>query len=91
MLVQISDNITHEDIVKALREIENTPGVDFVDTVTGRYDLVVMVEAPANSEAITGKIRAKSWVKDIETMRVVNMFEGYGTKKAIGKKTLSYD
>jgi len=37
--------------------------------------MVIMVDAPVTIEAIANKIRDKGWVKNMEIMRIVSMFE----------------
>ncbi len=81
LLVDVVDNMEQRDFVKVLRELEEIPGVDFVDPVVGSRDLVIMVDAPVTVEALASKIRAKEWIKDMETMRIVSMFERHRASK----------
>ena len=75
LLVDVADDMEQQDFVQVLRELEETPGVDFVDPVIGSRDMVVMVDAPVTVEATASKIRAKNWVKNLEILRIVSMFE----------------
>jgi len=75
LLVDVADDMEQQDFVQVLRELEETPGVDFVDPVIGSRDMVVMVDAPVTVEATASKIRAKNWVKSLEILRIVSMFE----------------
>jgi hypothetical protein len=90
LMVNVVDDIEQADLVKALRELENTPGVDFVDRVIGSRDLVVMVDAAVTVEAIADKVRACPWVKDLEVMRIVSFYERHRGSKAELLKTFSH-
>ncbi|GAI55970.1 unnamed protein product, partial [marine sediment metagenome] len=74
----------------ALRELEEMPGVDFVDPVIGSHDMVIMVDAPVTVEAIANKIRNKEWVKGMEIMRIVSMFERHRASKKELLKALTH-
>jgi hypothetical protein len=78
------------DLIKALRELEDTPGVDFVDPVIGSKDLVVMVDAPVTVESIANKIRSNSWVKETEVLRIVSMYERHRASKVELLKALNH-
>ena len=80
-LVSTKDEMDQREFIKAVREIEETPGVDFVDPVIGSRDMVIMVDAPITVDALAGKIRAKSWIKDMEVLRIVSIFERHKTAK----------
>ena len=90
LLVDVVDDMEHQEFVKALRILEEVPGVDFVDPVIGSRDLVIMVDAPVTVEAIANKIRAKGWVKDMEIMRIVSMFERHRASKKELLKALTH-
>ena len=81
LLVTTNDNLTQQDFIKAVREVEDTPGVDFVDPVIGSRDMVIMVDAPITAEALAKRIEAKPWVKDMEVLRVVSSFERHKTAR----------
>ena len=81
LLVTTNDNLTQQDFIKAVREVEDIPGVDFVDPVIGSRDMVIMVDAPITAEALAKRIEAKPWVKDMEVLRVVSSFERHKTAR----------
>lgn len=81
LLVDVVDEMEQREFVKALRELEEMPGIDFVDPVIGSCDMVIMVDAPVTVEAIANKIRAKGWVKKAEVLRIVSMFERHRASK----------
>jgi hypothetical protein len=90
LMVNIKDGMEQSDLIRALRELEDTPGVDFVDPVIGTKDLVLMVDAPVTVEAIANKIRSNSWVKDTEILRIVSMYERHRASKAELLKALNH-
>lgn len=90
LLVDVADEMEQREFIKALRELEETPGVDFVDPVIGSHDMVIMVDAPVTVEAIASKIRNKDWVKDVEIMRIVSMFERHRASKKELLKALTH-
>jgi len=81
LLVEVADDMAQQDFITTLRQLEDMPGVDFVDPVMGLADMVIMVDAPVTVEAIVSKIRAKDWVKKLEILRVVSMFERHRASK----------
>lgn len=81
LLVEVADNMAQQDFITTLRQLEDMPGVDFVDPVMGLADMVIMVDAPVTVEAIASKIRAKDWVKKLEILRIVSMFERHRASK----------
>ena len=81
LLVDVVDDMGQDDFVKALRVLEETPGVDFVDPVIGSRDMIIMVDAPVTVEAVANKIRARGWVKNLEILRIVSMFERHRASK----------
>jgi hypothetical protein len=90
LLVDVADDMEQQQFIKALRELEEMPGVDFIDPVVGSRDMVIMVDAPVTVEALASKIRAKEWVRDIEIMRIVSMFERHRASKKELLKALSH-
>lgn len=80
-MVTTKDDLKQHEFVKAVREVEDAPGVDFVDPVIGSRDMVIMVDAPITVEALAKKIQAKPWVKDMEVMRIVSIFERHKTAR----------
>lgn len=81
LMVDVNDDLEQGQFIEALRELEEMPGVDFVDPVIGSRDLVIMVDAPVTVEAIAKKIRASGWVKDMEIFRIVSMYERHRASK----------
>ena len=81
LLVDVVDDMKQDAFVKELRDLEEIPGVDFVDPVIGSRDLVIMIDAPVTVEAIASKIRARDSVKGMEMLRIVSMFERHKTVK----------
>jgi hypothetical protein len=81
LLVEVADDMEQQDFVSTLRQLEEMPGVDFVDPVIGSTDMVIMVDAPVTVEAIASRIRAKDWVKKLEILRIVSMFERHRASK----------
>jgi hypothetical protein len=91
LLVDITDDIQQIDFIRELRELEEMPGVDFVDPVIGSHDIVIMVEAPVTLEAIANKIRAREWVKSVEILRSTSMFEHHWASKKEFLQALKHD
>jgi len=81
LLVDVADEMEQREFAKALRELEEMTGIDFVDPVIGSHDMVIMVDAPVTVEVIASKVRNKDWVKSIEIMRIVSMFERHRASK----------
>ena len=81
-MVNVKDNIEQSRLIKGLRELEETPGVDFVDPVIGPKDVVVMVGAPVIVESIAEKIRHDFWIKDTEILRIVGMLESPAARRS---------
>jgi len=83
-LVNVADDVEQQQFIKILRELEETPGVDFVDPVIGSHDIVIMVDAPVTVEALANKIRGKDFIKNLEILRIVSIFERHrATKKEL--------
>jgi len=81
LLVDVADDMEQQDFITALRELEEMPGVDFVDPVIGSHDMVITVDAPVTVESTASKIRAKDWVNNLEILRIVSMFERHRASK----------
>jgi len=79
LLINVVDDVDQQQFVKILRELEDMQGVEFVDPVTGSYDMVVIVDTPISVEALVAKIRAKSWFKKMEILSIVSIFERRGS------------
>jgi hypothetical protein len=81
LLIDVSEDMEQREFIEELRQLEDMPGVDFVDPVIGPCDIVVMVDAPVTVEAIAKKIQEKKWVTKIEVLRIVSMFERHRASK----------
>ncbi|MFC2018379.1 hypothetical protein ACFLU4_00265 [Chloroflexota bacterium] len=81
LLVDVVDDMQQDEFIKKLRELEEIPGVDFVDPVIGSHDIVIMVDALVTVQALANKIESKDWVKDMEILRIVSMFERHRASK----------
>ena len=75
LLVRVKDNIEQEEFIKALREVERIPGVEFVDPVIGEFDMVIMVDALVTVEAIAAKVQDNQWFEDMKILKLINIFE----------------
>lgn len=80
-LADFDDSIEQQEFLRLLRELEEIPGVDFVDPVIGSRDMVIMVDAPVTVEALASKIKNKIPVKNMEILRVVSMYERHTSSK----------
>ena len=89
-LVDVADDMDQQSFVGAVRQLEDTPGIDFVDPVIGDKDIVIMVEAPVSTEALANKIREYEWVKNLEMLRIVSIFERHRSSKKQLLKSLSH-
>lgn len=90
LLVDVADDMKQDEFIKELRELEEMPGVDFADPVIGSHDMVIMVDVPVTVQAIASKIYAKGWVKDMEILRIVSMFERHRASKKELLKALTH-
>ena len=80
-MVDVADDMDQKQFIKALRELEDIQGVDFIDAVLGGCDMVIMVEAPVSIEALADKIRIKPWIKNLEILRIVDVFQLHHVSK----------
>jgi hypothetical protein len=90
LLVDVKDDMEQRELINQLRELEEMPGVDFVDPIIGSHDLAIMVDAPVTVEAIANKIRSKDWVKSTEILRIVSLYERHRASKKELLKVLSH-
>jgi len=81
LLVDVTDDMGQEDFTNTLKELEEIPGVDFVDPVIGSHNMVIMVDAPVTVEAVASKIQAKDWVKKLEILRIISASERHQVSK----------
>lgn len=90
LLVDVADDMDQQKFVQAVRDLEEVQGIDFVDPVIGGYDMVIMVEAPVSVEALANKIRESSWVKNLEMLRIVSIYERHRSSKKQLLKSLTH-
>jgi hypothetical protein len=90
LLVNVNDNIEQKEFINEMRELEDMPGIDFVDPVIGNCDVIIMVDAPITVESIARKIEEKPWVKNIEILRIVSIYERHRSSKKELLKTLTH-
>jgi DNA-binding Lrp family transcriptional regulator len=81
LLVNVVDDMEQQEFIKVLRQLEEMPGVDFVDPVIGSRDMIILVDSPTTVEALASKIRAKGWIKDMDILRIVSMSERHRASK----------
>ena len=90
LMIDVDESMEQKDFINEVRQLEDMPGVDFVDPVIGPCDIVIMVDAPVTVEAIARKIQEKKWVKKIEVLRIVSIFERHRASKKQLLKTLAH-
>ena len=90
LLVDVTDDMKQQEFMNRVRELEQMPGVDFIDTVIGSHDMIIMVDAPVAVEAIARKIQDESWVKGMEILKTVSMFERHRVSKKELLKALKH-
>ena len=90
LLIDIVDDIWRQDSIRILKEMDKMPEVDFIDFVRGSHDMLVMVDAPVSVEAIADRIRDKDWVKDMEILRAVTIYEHERAPKKRLPKALTH-
>lgn len=73
-LIDTSDDIDQRQFIEAIRDLEEIPGIDYVDPVLGPPDMVVMVDAPNTIEEMEKEIKGKSWVKNLQVLRIASIF-----------------
>lgn len=78
LLIDVADDINQQQFIAVIRELEEMQGIEYVDPVAGRYDLLVMVETPLSVEAHVSKIRSKPWIKNVEILRIISILERRG-------------
>jgi len=81
LMVNVVDEVNQQEFVKVLRELEEMVEVDFVDPVVGNWDIIIMIEAPVTVEAVARKIEALPWVKELQTLKIVSLFERHRASK----------
>ncbi|SHE66248.1 hypothetical protein SAMN02745133_00868 [Desulforamulus putei DSM 12395] len=81
LMVTVHDDVDQQGFVQILRELEEMIEVDFVDPVVGRCDIVIMIEAPVTVQEVANKIEKLPWVKKLETLKIVSLFERHSASK----------
>lgn len=81
LLVNISDNLEQADFMNTLRELEEMPGIDFVDPVVGSHDLVITVDTPTTIEAIASQIQARKGVAGLDILRIISASQRHGATR----------
>lgn len=90
LLVDVVDDMDQQQFVQAVRDLEEEHTVDFVDPVIGGCDMVIMVEAPVSVEVVANKIKENTWVKNIEMLRIVSLYERHRSSKKQLLKSLTH-
>lgn len=90
LLIDVNDDIEQKDFINEVRQLEEMPGIDFVDPVIGPCDVVIMVDAPVTVESIAQKIQEKPWVKEIKILRIVSIYERHRSSKKELLKALAH-
>ena len=84
LLINVVDEVNQQEYVRIMRELEELSEIDFVDPVVGNWDMVIMIEAPITVEAVAKKIADLKWVKELQILRIVSLFERHrGSKKEL--------
>ncbi|MBO8137660.1 MAG: hypothetical protein H0Z40_05945 [Desulfotomaculum sp.] len=81
LMVTVHDDVEQQGFVQILRELEEMIEVDFVDPVVGSCDIVIMIEAPVTVQEVANKIEKLPWVKTLETLKIVSLFERHSASK----------
>ena len=81
LLVDVTDDMKQQEFTSKVRELEQMPGVDFIDSVIGSHDMIITVDAPVTVESIARKIQDKSWIKNMEILRVISASERHRASK----------
>jgi hypothetical protein len=89
LMVNVMDNMKPAEFLRAMQDLEDFPGVDFVDPVIGSRDIVIMIEAPVTVESIADKISRCDWVAHVEVLRVVSLVESCRSSKTNLLKALN--
>jgi hypothetical protein len=89
LMVKVIQDMKPAELLREMQELENFPGVDFVDPVIGSSDVVIMIEAPVTVESIANKIKQRPWITHVEILRVVSLVESCRSSKTILLKSLN--
>ena len=71
-MINVDKQIAQQDdyYVRAINELEAIPEVEFVEPVSGIYDLMVKVDVPTRAIFVANKILAKEWVSRLHVLKV---------------------
>lgn len=71
-LINVDKQVAQRDdyYKKAVDELEAIPEVEFVEPVSGLYDLMVKVDVPIRAIFVADKILEKEWVRRLHVLRV---------------------
>lgn len=83
LMINVQDNVTQEEFVQIIRDLEDVVEVDFVDPVVGSCDIVVMIEATNTVQAVAQKISGQPWVKNIDVLKILSVFERHRASKKL--------
>ena len=83
LLIDVKDNVSQEEFVQIISQLEDMVEVDFVDPVVGNCDIVVMIEAPATVQAVAQKLSTRLWAKNIEILKIFSVFERHRASKKL--------
>lgn len=75
LVITCKEGTTREQFVNIVRELEATPGVDYVDPVKGFGNLVVMLDVPVSVEETMEAIKGKAWLKKMEVLKILGARE----------------
>ncbi|MEW6034438.1 MAG: hypothetical protein AB1603_06260 [Chloroflexota bacterium] len=75
LVITCKEGTAREQFVNIVRELEATPGVDYVDPVKGLGNLVIMLDAPVSVEETAEAIKGKPWVKRMELLKILGARE----------------
>lgn len=83
LLVDVKENVSQEEFVQIIRELEDMVEVDFADPVVGNCDIVVMIEAADTVQAVAQKLSKRLWVKNIQILKIFSIFERHRSSKKL--------
>ncbi|MDI6816671.1 MAG: hypothetical protein QME41_05715 [Actinomycetota bacterium] len=85
LMVDVADDIDYKGFTSVLRELEEIEGVDFVDSVFGSCDMVIMVEAPVGVNVLADTIRMMPGIENLTILRIVSAFRHHAQEKQLSK------
>lgn len=91
LLVNAKDEVKQEDFRKAVLDLEDMIEVDFVDSVVGAWDVLIMVEAAVSVEDVARKIGEMDWVENVGILKVVSIFDRHRSSRRELLKALRHE